>query len=199
MTKSRREVLRLGLGALGALALPLGCGSGEEPIPSLFPVPHFELIDQDGHPFGTEQLRGTVWIASFLFTSCQQACPLLASQLANLRGRTAHHGDQFRVVSVSVDPEVDTPERLRDFASRYGGLDQWTLLTGSPDDVRNVTQRAFFQPATTRTEIDRAPGYDILHGTSVLLVDADGRARALYPTDGEGLVRLEHDIDRLIG
>jgi protein SCO1/2 len=175
-----------------------GGGSGEEDLPSLFPIPTFELTDQDGQPFGTTQLRGRVWIASFLFTSCSQACPILASQLANLRGRLARHGERFHVVSISVDPEVDTPERLRAFAERFGGASQWTLLTGRPEDVRATTERAFFQPQATRRELDVAPGYDILHGTGVLLVDRDGRCRGLYPTDGEGLDRLARDVDRLL-
>jgi protein SCO1/2 len=183
--------------AVAAFALTR-LGPAEEEIPSLFPVPAFELTDQDGHAFGSEQLRGRVWIASFLFTSCSQVCPLLASQLANLRGRLARHGERVHVVSVTVDPEVDTPERLRAFADRYGGTSQWTLLTGRPEDVRATTQRAFFQPEASRREIEADPGYDILHGTGVLLIDRDGRCRGLYPTDGPGLERLVRDVDRLL-
>ncbi len=170
----------------------------EEPLPSLFPVPAFELTDQDGQPFGSEQLRGRVWIASFLFTSCSQVCPLLTSQLANVRSRLASRGDRFHVVSITVDPEVDTPERLRTFAAGYGGTSQWTLLTGSPEDVRAATSRAFYQPEATRRELEVAPGYDVLHGTGVLLIDRDGRCRGLYPTDGPGIERLVHDVERLL-
>jgi protein SCO1/2 len=161
-------------------------------------VPAFELTDQDGANFGSEQLRGRVWVASFLFTSCTQACPLLASQLANVRSRVAQHGDNVRFVSITVDPEVDTPERMRAFAERYPGPANWTLLTGSPDDVRRTTERAFFQPAANRVEISGAPGYDMLHGTGVLLVDRDGRCRGRYSTDGAGLDALVHDIERLL-
>jgi protein SCO1/2 len=189
------------LALLAAAAFAVTCLGGrgaEEDLPSLFPIPAFELTDQDGQPFGMAQLRGRVWVASFLFTSCSQACPMLASQLANLRGRLARHGERFRVVSISVDPEVDTPERLRAFAERFGGTSQWTLLTGRPEDVRATTERAFFQPRAIRHELEVAPGYDILHGTGVLLVDRDGRCRGLYPTDGEGLDRLARDVDRLL-
>lgn len=170
----------------------------EEPIPSLFPVPSFELTDQDGQPYGSEQLRGRVWIASFLFTSCTQACPTLAAQLANVRGRLARHGDRAHVVSITVDPEHDTPARMREYAERFGGTSQWTLLTGAPTDVRTTTERAFFQPTPSRTELEVAPGYDILHGTGVLLIDRDGRCRGLYPTDGPGVDRLVRDVERLL-
>jgi protein SCO1/2 len=114
------------------------------------------------------------------------------------RAHTARHGDRFEVVSITVDPETDTPERLRAYRARFGEPSQWTLLTGSPDDVRATTSRAFFQVDPTRTEISEAPGYDILHGTGVILVDRDGRARGLFPTDGEGIDRLVAAIDRLL-
>lgn len=195
MLLPRRTFLAATSSLLG-LAL-LGCDE-EAPLEALFSVPAFELTDQDGANFGSEQLRGRVWVASFLFTSCTQACPLLASQLANVRGRVAQHGDNVRFVSISVDPEVDTPERLRAFAERYPGPANWTLLTGSPDDVRRTTERAFFQPAANRVEISGAPGYDMLHGTGVLLIDRDGRCRGRYSTDGAGLDALVHDIERLL-
>jgi cytochrome oxidase Cu insertion factor (SCO1/SenC/PrrC family) len=136
---------------LAAYALTQLGGGAEQDIPSLFPVPAFELTDQEGAIFRSETLRGRVWVASFLFTSCSQACPTLAAQLANVRARLAHHGDRFHVVSVSVDPEVDTPARLREFAERFGGASHWTLLTGAPADVRAATERAFFQPEARRT------------------------------------------------
>jgi protein SCO1/2 len=192
------RVLAAGMLVLAAWALTQLGGDHEEDIPSLFPVPAFELTDQDGATFRSETLRGRVWIASFLFTSCSQACPTLAAQLANVRTRLSRHGDRFHVVSVTVDPDNDTPARLHEFADRFGGTSQWTLLTGTPEDVRATTERAFFQPEARRTEIEGAPGYDILHGTGVLLVDRDGRCRGLYPTDGEGLERLVRDVERLL-
>ncbi len=191
-------LLALALVCAGAL-VALGSRAPEERLEPLFPISSFELTDQDGRPFGTEQLRGRVWIASFFFTSCTQACPSASAQLANLRARLAHHGDRVHVVSITVDPEVDTPERLRAYAARFGGTSRWTLLTGAPDDVHHTLERAFFQPPALRTPLDVAPGYDLLHGTGVLLVDRDGVCRGLFPTDGEGLDRLVAAIDRLLG
>ena len=195
MLAPRRSFLTATCALLGLAWM--GCDE-ERPLEALFSVPAFELTDQDGANFGSADLRGRVWVASFLFTSCTQACPLLASQLANVRERVARHGDNVRIVSISVDPEVDTPERLRAFQERYPGPNNWTLLTGSPDDVRRTTERAFFQPAANRVEISSAPGYDMLHGTGVLLVDRDGRCRGRCPPDVTGLDALVHDIERLL-
>jgi len=201
-TRSPWPARLLAMALVAAAAIGLASfthrGAGEDDLDTLFPVPSFELTDQDGHAFGSAELQGRVWVASFLFTSCSQACPTLSGQLANLRRRTARHGDRFEVVSITVDPETDTPERLRAYRARFGEPSQWTLLTGSPDDVRATTSRAFFQVDPTRTEISEAPGYDILHGTGVILVDRDGRARGLFPTDGEGIDRLVAAIDRLL-
>lgn len=186
-----------GGGALGGGALA-GCGAHEEPLPDvLFPLSPFELTDQHGETFRSSSLEGKVWIASFLFTSCSQACPLLASQLTNIRARLEGNPD-FHMLSVSVDPATDTPARLTEYASRYGGDAQWTLLTGSVDDVQAVTRRAFFQPLPTRQVIDRAPGFDILHGTGVLVFDRTLHCRGLYATSASELETLVTLLRRLL-
>lgn len=161
------------------------------------PIAPFELTDQDGRPFGSEQLRGRVWIAGFAFTSCPSICPMLTSQMANLERRLAPHGDGVHLVTITVDPEVDTPERLRAYAERHhANLARWSFLTGSPDQVRATLQRVFFVAVGERREIEG--GYDILHTGQLMLVDRSARMRGLYPTDAEGLARLEADVARLL-
>jgi protein SCO1/2 len=175
------------------------CGEAEEPLRTLFHVPAFELTADDGTTFNSQQLRGNVWIASFLFTSCTSICPTLASQLATLEERTAVHGDRVRIVSITVDPEVDTPERLHEFASRFRrDPTRWTFLTGRPDTVNATIRRGFLMPEPERREIDQAPGYDVMHGANVMLFDETGGCRGLYRTDGPGMEQLLHDIERLL-
>jgi protein SCO1/2 len=175
------------------------CGEDEPALETLFTVPAFELTDQDGAPFGTAQLRGRVWIASFLFTSCGASCPTLAAQLANVSDRLAPFGDRVRIVSLTVDPATDTPERLRAFGERFGAdFGRWTFLTGAPDTVREVHQHAFLQPEATRTELDVAPGYDVFHGTAVLLFDTQLRCRGIYRMDRVGHDTLVRDVGRLL-
>ena len=189
--------MRRALLAASALCAALACGGREAPLETLFPVPAFALVDQDGNAFGSEQLRGRVWIASFLFTSCTTVCPTFTSQLANLSRRLAPHGDRVRLVSITVDPDVDTPARLREYAARYGADHAaWTFLTGEPQVVRETLRRSFFQPDPERT--DTATGYDRLHGTGVLLVDREGTCRGIYRSDAPGLDQLAHDVERLL-
>ena len=182
-----------------ALALGLACSEPEEPLRTLFHVPAFELTRDDGTTFGSEELRGRVWIASFLFTSCTSVCPTLASQLGNLEGRTAQHGDRVMLVSITVDPEADTPERLHTYASQFRhDPSRWVFLTGHPDTVRATIRRGFLMPEPERTETSAAPGYDVMHGSNVMLFDQGGGCRGLYRTDAAGTEDLLRDVERLL-
>ncbi len=193
MSSARATLLAVLLGGVALGGIALGCH--EEPLPEMMPVGAFVLADQDGHAFGTEQLRGKVWIADFIFTSCPDVCPLLSSQMSNL----THHIDapDVRFVSITVDPATDTPERLREYAQRFhADTDRWRFLTGEPDEVRAVIERHFRLPVGEREGRDDGR-YDIMHGSRFVLVDRQGVVRGLYETDGDGLERLERDVGRL--
>lgn len=186
--------------AVAVLGLALAARSGatrEDDFDVRMPISPFELTDQDGRPFGSEQLRGKVWVASFAFTSCVSICPMLTSQVANLQRRLEPLGDRVHFVTITVDPETDTPARLREHAERHhADLSRWSFLTGSPDQVRATLQRVFFVAVGDRREVEG--GYDILHTGQLMLVDRHGQMRGLYPTDAESLARLERDVARLL-
>lgn len=185
--------------ALAAVLLAVAaCTEPEEPLRTLFHVPSFELTDDDGTAFTSSELTGHVWIASFLYTTCTTICPTLASQLANIEQRTASHGDQVMLVSISVDAEADTPERMHAFAERFRhDPARWHFLTGHPETVRATIQRGFLMPEPTHHELPEG-GYDVLHGANVMLFDRSGGCRGLYRTTGDGLDDLLRDIDRLL-
>lgn len=178
---------------LGALLVLGGCH--EEPLPEMLPVAPFALTNQDGETFGTEQLRGKIYIADFVFTSCPDICPVLTSQMANLTRRIG--ADDVRFVSITVDPAQDTPERLREYAARFrADTGRWSFLTGAPDEVRTVIERGFRLPVGEREGRDDGR-YEIVHGNRFVLVDRRGVMRGLYETDGAGLEQLERDVARL--
>jgi protein SCO1/2 len=161
------------------------------------PIGAFELIDQDSQRFGSEELRGKVSIVGFAFTSCTTICPMLTSQMANLQRRLAPLGDRVHFITITVDPEVDTPERLREFALHHNAdLSRWSFLTGAPQTVRTTLERVFFVPVGERREVEN--GYDILHTGQLMLVDPHLRMRGLYPTDAPNLEQLERDVQRVI-
>ncbi|MBZ0117700.1 MAG: SCO family protein [Sandaracinaceae bacterium] len=179
-----------------ACAASLFACERHEPPPELMPIAPFALIDQRGEPFGTEQLRGKVWIADVIFTSCPGVCPTLTSQMANLSRRLPAR-DDLRFVSVTVDPEVDTPERLREYAARFGADPaRWSFLTGEREAVHHAIERSLRLPVGDREPAGE--GYDILHASRFLLVDQRGVLRGTYSTDAEGLGELERDARMLL-
>lgn len=168
----------------------------EPPLPVLGAVPGFRFVDQDGRPFSRASLAGRPWVADFIFTRCPSVCPRMTRTLAELRPRL---GEQVELVSFSVDPDFDTPERLRRFAAAHGAEAQrWHFLTGPSTEVQKAVTDGFKIP------VDRTGGEDdflsIVHGVHLVLVDGQGRIRGYYDsTDPDALERLVRDVARVGG
>lgn len=178
--------------ALAGAALTSGCWR-DPALPLLGPVPEFQLLDQDGHAFERERLRGSVWIANFMFTSCPDVCPLLTERLAQVRTQLAPERRKLRFVSFSVDPATDQPAVLKKYASEHGAdFADWRFATGSVEALQRVIVGGFkqtLQPQAASEGKERS----ILHGSHFVLVDAALTMRGFYPTDPEGLARLGRD------
>ena len=162
------------------------------PPPVLGTVPDFKLVDQTGAPFGPERLAGRVWIADFVFTRCPDVCPRMTERLAGVHRAL---GDRADLVSVSVDPAYDTPERLAAFARAHGAESaRWHFLTGDSRYVQEAVLRGF-KIAFSRESEDIAT---LTHGVHVVLVDGRGRIRGYYDSDdAAALERLQSDARRL--
>ncbi len=193
---------RIALGPLAIAVTLVAIACSGEPTPQLddlFRVADFELTDQDDAPFRVASLDDQVWVASFLFTSCGATCPTLAGHLSNLQSRLSGYRGRVHIVSITVDPEHDDPAALRAYGERFGrDPAMWTFLTGDPRQVREVLQRGFLQPDPERREIEAAPGYDVFHGTSVLLVDRTRTCRGVFPLGGDGIDTLVRAIEHLL-
>jgi protein SCO1/2 len=163
------------------------------PPPVVGRVPAFELVRSDGAPFGSDDLAGRVWVASFLFTRCASICPTLARSMAGLQERYRDWDvDGVHLVSVTVDPEHDTPERLAEYGRAYGqDPARWTMLTGSPDSVHELVVSGF-RLAMGPAEADDAGIMDIAHSGRVVLVDGEGKIRGYYESDASGLDEVFH-------
>jgi protein SCO1 len=157
------------------------------PPPVLRQVPPFTLVDVDGKPFGSDDLRGRVYVASFFFTRCPSICPTLMSDLAKLADRFRRERVDVRLVSITVDPEYDDPQALRAAGERYGvDAVRWTLLTGSRQAIRDLAIRGFQVPLGDPQRIDGGL-FDIAHTGKLLLVDASGGLRGYYDSGELGL------------
>ncbi len=157
------------------------------PMPVLATLPRFELTDQDGRPFGTKDLEGRVWLASFIFTRCDTICPAITAKMARVQGRTRQLEPGFRLVSISVDPEYDTPARLAEYARAHRASPRmWSFLTGNPDAVK-ATVVDGLKVAMGREKGD--DGFEgIFHGSHLVLVDGRGQVRAYFDSDDPDVV-----------
>jgi protein SCO1/2 len=168
-----------------------------KPPPVLSTLPEFSLVDSSGKPFGSADLRGQVWIASFFFTRCPSVCPLLMQHMAELQKRYADAGiDGIRLVSITVDPARDTPTVLHEAEPLYG-VDpaRWTLLTGPPARVQELCVSGFKVPGFDGTGMVNG---DIPHTTKVVLVDPTGHIRGYYDTDADGLDEVFHRAQHVL-
>jgi len=199
--KQGRLVLHPGWVAFAALALAVPMGAllfrqtAAPDLPMLGDLPAFSLVAEDGKPFGKDDLLGRVWIADFVFTSCADACPRLQAKMKKIQDRLVppEQGGNIALLSISVDPERDTPEKLRRYGEIFGaraGL--WRSLTGEQREVERTVVRGF-HTAMARMPVPGADphvaAFEIMHGERLVLVDRLGRIRGYYDAD---------DPDRLL-
>lgn len=169
-----------------------------EPPPVLGTLPPWSLVDQDGRSFGSTELRGKVWIASFFFTRCTSICPAVMHAVSRLDAALRERGvDGIALVSFTVDPEHDAPLILREYAREIGADPaRWTLATGDPAAVRSLVVEGFKVPVGEGTT--EAGVFDIAHTAKLVLVDGEGRIRGYYDTDDLGLDETLHRSLRVL-
>ena len=142
---------------LGAAPISLEPSAGQSGTWGIEPAdeiaPDFALTDHDGEPRGLSELRGRAVVLDFIFTRCPGPCPILTSTHVTLqRQLPAELADRTHFVSVTLDPEYDTPERMRAYAEERGAdLERWWFLTGEPDRIAEVV-RLYHVGATRRAD-----------------------------------------------
>lgn len=140
-------------------------------------VDEFQLTSQTGQPFTREQLKGKVWIANFIFTSCAAECLVLSKRMGEVQNHFIGNTD-VAFVSITVDPHTDKPERLADYAKKYGADERWTFLTGPVRDVDDLIKRSFLLPVA-RDEGERSEIVlsNFIHSDRIAVVDRTGMVR----------------------
>jgi protein SCO1/2 len=190
---------------LALLALPAAwpiIWSLKTPVPDKLPVlatlPAFQLTDQAGRPFGSQELEGKTWVASFIFTRCATICPSITAKMTRIQDRTRNLGAAFHLVSFSVDPEYDTPERLEAYARAHRASPRlWSFLTGPEAQVKEAVVSGL-KIAVGREKGDDGRFDGIFHGSHLVLVDQRGRVRGYYDSDdGEVVDHVVRDAGLL--
>ena len=163
-------------------------------LPVLMQTPHFALIDQDGKPFSDQDLRGKTWVAAFIFTGCADTCPMMSKKMGNLQTTIA--SKSVKLVSFTVDPDRDSPNVLKQYASRFNAdTTRWKFVTGTAQQMKDVAYGMGIA-------VKPADGNDpLLHSTHFLLIDGKGQVRGIYDNDEtlpqKGMQQLAHDANEL--
>jgi protein SCO1 len=159
-------------------------------LPVLVQLPSFSLVESSNNPMGLDNLKGFVWIADFIFTRCAGPCPLMSSRLSKLQ-TTFKDESSLRLVSITVDPEYDTPRVLSEYANRFQATkDRWYFLTGDKAKIHELAKGGFLVGGVEDVT---------LHSTRFILVDRRGRVRGYYDSqDDQDIQKLIHDTELLL-
>lgn len=153
-------------------------------------VPDFEFTDSNGKIITLKDMKGKVWVADFIFTTCTMACPIMTGNM-NIIHKTFKNDNNVRIVSISVYPEYDTSDILKEYASRYNAnTNRWHFLTGPEESVKKIIKTGF-----------KIGDYEdiIFHSEKFALVDISGNIRGYYSgMKTEDMSQLKKDINKLL-
>ncbi len=175
------------IGALVAPAVGHDDEGGDAGLRRIGPAPGFTLTRQDGRRLSLEDLRGKVVAVTFIYASCADTCPLLTAKMAGLQSRLGgDFGSRVWFVSITVDPERDTPAVLKSYADGHGANPAgWAFLTGTPAEIREVARRyGIVYRKTERGDVD--------HTFLTSVIDHAGTLRVQY-------LGVRFDPDELLG
>jgi len=157
-------------------------------------IPPFEFMNQDSSLVTNAKYADKIYVADFFFTSCPAICPKVMKQMMRIAD-TQTDNDKFALVSHTIDPKRDTPEKLRLYANNLDiDVTKWDFLTGDQDELLDMADEYYVAAFVDET----APGgFD--HSGKILLVDTKGHIRAFCDgTDPDSVTEFIEDIDVLM-
>ncbi|MCH9023853.1 MAG: SCO family protein [candidate division Zixibacteria bacterium] len=164
--------------------------SSQEKLPVLGNITGFELTERSGSGFAKSDMLGKINVVNFFFTSCQGPCPIMAGNMSILY-KAFEANDRVQLVSISVDPAVDSLPLLKEYAQRQGVTDnRWLFVRGEQEDIIQISEKQFMLAA------DALP---MMHSIKFVLVDELGQIRGYYTgTDPSSVDSLKADIKILV-
>lgn len=228
---ARRMIMVLTLGVLvglaGAPAWRWLERSFFESLPVYSQLPDFALVDASGRKFARERLSGKVWVADFIYTRCEDTCPLQSVEMRRLQQDFAAHED-FRQLSITTDPAHDKAATLAAYARKFSAdRARWFFLTGKEKEIKELALKGFRLSYATKQamrtpgsiggrafrlllpsahahhpghpEGGKTPGILISHSSRFVLIDRNFTIRGYYHSnDAESLEKLRKDLKVLL-
>lgn len=181
----------------GSLDVVEGSKGAEESPWDKDGIADFEFIDQEGRTVTKADLLGKPWIVCFVFTHCAATCPMVTNSMRELQDRLKEV--DFRLITLTVDPERDTPEVLKGYGEARGAdFSKWKFLGGEQRAIYKLIHGSFKMPVKEMIGKDRQPGFEFIHSNNIMLVDAEGVVRGKYDaTKGEAMSTLRREIQKL--
>lgn len=155
-------------------------------------VTPFSLTERSGKPVTLDSLKGKVWVANFIFSSCTSQCPLILMEAQKI-SKALLFKENFRMVSVTIDPMNDTSEKLKTYADEWKADPfKWLFLTGSFSEIKNLMTQGLKLPS----EVE---GMEVMHSSKLVLVDHLARVRGYYDAeDSHQMKQLLKDSKTLL-
>lgn len=159
-----------------------------KPLPVIGAVNDFTLTNQSGATVTLAALRGHVWVGDIIFTRCPGPCLKMTRQLKELQTALPANS-QARLVTLTTDPDFDTPPVLAKYAGRFGtDTNRWMFLTGSKKEIAALGSGSLKLSAVEVTPGERKSDNDLfIHSTIFVVVDKQARLRGVFDTSGEGV------------
>lgn len=145
------------------------------------------LIERSGEPLPLKQFEGKVWVLNFFFATCPATCKTISGNIARISKDLADQDVTF--VSISVDPETDTPQLLSEYAKGFGADEKkWLFLTGDFELIRSLCADIFKLPVERKTHTD-----------DLVVISRDGDVMGKFNTkDDASVAKMKRTIDRCI-
>ncbi len=176
-----------------------GTQDPEHSIPVLHTLGSISLTNQMGESVGLDTFRGTPWFANIIFTRCPGPCARMTRQMRLLQTQIPENS-QAKFVSISTDPDFDTPQVLQKYARKFeADTSSWSFLTGTKEEIFRASTKELLLVLIEKEEEQRESENDIfLHSTLTVLVDGLGRIRGTYEMLEEGAVEEALEDLRLL-
>ena len=177
------------LGIIGLFTIDQATQSRINNLSVISEIPSFQLDNFDGTSFTEKNLDNKITVASFIFTQCEGACPIMSTNMGLLQKRFLD-SDALQFVSITTDPDYDSSSVLKEFSDKYSSKNNWFFLRGDINDVVELSEDGFFLSASL---------LPVGHSTRLVLIDRDRNIRKYYEgTVDANIVELQNDIVTLI-